>query len=419
MGEQPFLQVQERAKLVGVIAGLYDFTDQGARGRRVFIEETAGLGRFVPSIDLSGDPRTVAGDIVGRLERHGQLEERPTYHALGALLAAVIGLGELGSEEKSFSAGLVVRYALVADPTFINDLRERYGIAEQAARQSPTAAPARGASAAPAGPEFVPHIEDEVGLEGVIHSEDNFLDINLLIGALYCAQAVGRIEAPKGTAIGTGFLVGPDLLLTNQHVLKDENYLRSAVVRFGYAADPSGVAAPGTVVSFQVGFYFSSPAIELDYALARLANAPLADLAAKDELAQAPIEELVKKGRHRGYLALAPRTVIDRERVNIIQHPDGDPLKVVLTQNYVVHRSDTRLQYVADTMEGSSGSPVLNRGWEVVGLHHSGSPYPPNSVGETAKRAWKGRFRVNEGVPIRAILDDFKKRSIDRYLPRA
>ena len=68
-------------------------------------------------------------------------------------------------------------------------------------------------------------------------------------------------------------------------------------------------------------------------------------------------------------------------------------------------------------MDGSSGSPVFNQNWEVVALHHSGEPYPPDSAKEVLQKAWKGHFRVNEGIPIRAILEDFRAKKLDRYLP--
>jgi endonuclease G, mitochondrial len=94
-------------------------------------------------------------------------------------------------------------------------------------------------------------------------------------------------------------------------------------------------------------------------------------------------------------------------------------MKVVMTQNYVAgDMTETGVHYVADTMEGSSGSPVFNRNWEIVALHHSGKPFPKESVASAGKRLWKGKFRVNEGVPIRAILADFKKKGLDRHLPK-
>jgi hypothetical protein len=106
-----------------------------------------------------------------------------------------------------------------------------------------------------------------------------------------------------------------------------------------------------------------------------------------------PFFELLTKGKHRGYLTLSPRLIMENERVNIVQHADGRPLQVVMTQNYVVkNMSKTRVQYVADTMDGSSGSPVFNQNWEIVALHHSGNPYPRDSLANELKRAWKGPF---------------------------
>ena len=74
-----------------------------------------------------------------------------------------------------------------------------------------------------------------------------------------------------------------------------------------------------------------------------------------------------RRGRHRGYLLVSPAKIVEHERVNIIQHPNGNPQKVVLTQNYVLaDMSADRVHYLADTLPGSSGSPVLSGwlGWE-------------------------------------------------------
>jgi len=128
--------------------------------------------------------------------------------------------------------------------------------------------------------------------------------------------------------------------------------------------------------------------------------------------------DLVRRGKHRGYLVLTPRLPLEQARLNILQHLKGYPLKVVLTQNHVVKLTEDRVQYVADTMDGSSGSPVFNQKWELVALHHSGLPYLSDGVGDALKKAWKGRFRVNEGILVRAILEDFRVNKIDRYLPR-
>lgn len=420
--EDAMLNTEERSKLITIVGKLYDFTDLGVRGRRVFIQDTAGLGRFIPGMDLAGFPRGVAADFVGRLERFGQLDDRPTYHSLGALLDALLTLGELNKEDSAFVAGLIARYSLIADLDYLERLRNQYDLTEEVIRQPPAEVipPRTKIGKTTDDPQFDTRIDDEQDLEEIINSEDNFLDIHLLYGALYCAQAVARVELPRENAQGTGFLVGPDLLLTNQHVLKGKEYLEDAVVRFDYVADASGVVVrEGRVVELVSDFYYSSPAKELDYALVRLKEKPLEELTIQGGfLATKSFEELVRMGKHRGYLVLASGILPNHFRVNIIQHPDGKPMKVVLTQNYVVHSTDARVQYVADTMGGSSGSPVFNQRWEVVALHHSGSPYPPESLFESTKKTWKGQYRVNEGIPMRAILKDFDKKGITHFLPR-
>ncbi len=414
------LAIEELQRLTRIVASLYEFTDLGARGRREILRQ-AGLLRFLLRIDLTGPPHIVAGDVVGRLMDYGFLPERPTHHALGALLSYLLTLGDLPREDARFVAELILKYALVADPAYIDKLRTDYNITESDVPQPaeagavPLAVEAPGAIST--GPSFEVAITDDAaaeGLERLIGDETNFLDIYSLFGAIYSAQAVCLIERPEGMPQGTGFLVGPDLVLTNQHVLKSEKYGQAAVARFGHMLDATGVALPGQVFPLRAGFYRSSPAGELDYALVRLQDQPLQDRLVDDEEDKLSLVDLVRLGKHRGYLPLAPRTILEHERVNIIQHPDCDPMKVVMTHNYVVEdMSETRVQYLADTMDGSSGSPVFNGKWEVVALHHSGQPYPKETPGDRIKKVLKGVTRVNEGIPIRAILKE-----IERFLPR-
>ena len=189
-------------------------------------------------------------------------------------------------------------------------------------------------------------------------------------------------------------LVGPDLLLTNQHVLDSAELLEDARARFDYSLDEAGVAAAGRVFRFKKDFYHASPSEKYDYALVKLEAAPLAALAPPPEAAEATMMTLMRAGKHRGYLSLAPRFIKDKDRVNVIQHPDGQPMKVVMTQNYVAgDMTDTRVHYVADTMEGSSGSPVFNRNWEIVALHHSGT-----SV-SAGRRRRRGQASLEGQVP--------------------
>jgi len=405
---------QERQKLTGLIEGLYDITDGGPRSRRLLLQQSR-LNRFIPGMDFSGSNHLIAADILGKIEDFGHLPEEPTKHALGALLNYVCTLGDVKQPDKAFMAGLIVKYSLIADPLFVDQLRKDYGIQEPVVRMpepANTAPPA--VTANDFEPEFQVEVKDKPGLEAIINSEDNFLDISWLFGAIYSAQAVCRIEVPEDDALGTGFLIGPDLLLTNHHVLKNEDYVKQATLRFDYRTDSLGVVINrGRIFKLQPGFYYWSPAEELDYALVRVQGTPLKQDDVDKDLS---VMDLVLKAKHRGYLVMQPDYVKKHDRVNIIQHPDARPMKAVLTQNYVVDdMANTRLHYLADTMGGSSGSPVFNRKWEVVALHHSGKPYPPEVEANDSKER---KTRVNEGIPIRDIMEDFKKRDLERYLPR-
>ena len=81
--------------------------------------------------------------------------------------------------------------------------------------------------------------------------------------------------------------------------------------------------------------------------------------------------------------------VILHELVNIVQHPNGEPKQLAARQNRLVDLVEDFLHYETDTAPGSSGSPVFNDQWEVVGLHHAGVP----------RRDAEGRILARTGEP--------------------
>ena len=57
-----------------------------------------------------------------------------------------------------------------------------------------------------------------------------------------------------------------------------------------------------------------------------------------------------------------------------------------------------RVQYLTDTLPGSSGSPVFDEQWNVVALHHSGGWLAePNSASKTT-------YYRNEGISIDRVI---------------
>ena len=184
----------ELRRVIDTVAALYDFTDGGARGRRVLIQQS-GLGRFLATMDLSGSPQLVATDLIGRIKEYGYLEpEAPAKHALGGLLSYLLTLGDMPWDDKKWMASLIVKYSLIADPAYLDKLRDTYGITEPAVQPpAPRQLAPSDKKAITEEPAFTIEDIDQGALESIINSEDNFLDVSWLFGAIYSAQAVCRI----------------------------------------------------------------------------------------------------------------------------------------------------------------------------------------------------------------------------------
>jgi hypothetical protein len=97
------------------------------------------------------------------------------------------------------------------------------------------------------------------------------------------------------------------------------------------------------------------------------------------------------------------------DRVSIIQHPSGGPKQIAVTNNRTLNIYDPYVQYMTDTMPGSSGSPVFLDSWQVVAIHHAGGNMRKNSRGDA--------IFANEGVLIGALFADAGFR--DAYLRTA
>jgi endonuclease G len=208
-------------------------------------------------------------------------------------------------------------------------------------------------------------------------------------------RAVGFVEVsrPGANDRGTGFLISPNLFITNQHVIPDIETAKTTRIVFDNERDENGLPAPQTIFTLAPGrFALFSDQSELDYALIALGprvfgNATAAEL---------------------GYCILSDRP--DKHAigmpVNIIEHPSGMPKMVALRNNRLVARTTRTLLYETDTENGSSGSPVYNDLWEVVALHHYGEPFL-EKIDDTGKAI---PTKVNEGVRISAIYADLSNK---------
>jgi len=210
----------------------------------------------------------------------------------------------------------------------------------------------------------------EVQLEKV-HLIEDFLPSSFLERGVERSHAVCRIRirSALGRGYGTGFLIGTrDYIMTNNHVLPDVETAASSTAEFDYDQD----SIEYDVKLRPERFFVSNE--QLDFTIVACDSFSLpAEIV--------PID-----------FPVDPHTVTRKERVNIIQHPNGRRKEVSLHNNEVMYVYQEVIRYRTDTDAGSSGSPVCNNEWVLCGLHHAGV------------RNADGRA-VNEGIKISAIHD--------------
>jgi hypothetical protein len=217
-------------------------------------------------------------------------------------------------------------------------------------------------------------------------------------------RQVCRVEL-EGNALGTGFLVGPDAVLTNWHVFdiaKQAGKVGELGCRFDYVRLPSGKDEPGQLIMVD-----GARAIDTSpYSAAEKTAKPDDPLPTLEELDYAllPLTSRVGEqqvdGAPRGWITL-PKAVLPLpvdSPILIVQHPEGTPMKLALDTQAVIgmNGNKTRLRYRTNTDPGSSGSPVFTMDWDIVALHHYGDPKYLNPL-------------FNQGVPIELIRQHIDK----------
>jgi len=241
---------------------------------------------------------------------------------------------------------------------------------------------------------------DRITRERTIGTDD-LLNINFLLKGLAASNAVGRItiNSDEGGGFGTGFLIGENLVMTNNHVIASKNDAKRSYIEFNYQEDENEIPTNSTAFSLDPDKLFITSR-NLDFTIV-YANSTSYD--GRNNLSDFDYLELIEDI---GKLQVG-------ERVSIIQHPNGERKQVALRNNEVVDIFDQFVHYQTDTQPGSSGSPVFNEDWEVVALHHSGAPQRDNNGNILTKdgriwNEWEGEEAIswigNEGIRISSII---------------
>lgn len=322
------------------------------RGREAVLIN-ASLEDVRHQIDLSGPSAVTIPIMVHILRSYGRLTYE--HEALGRFLNAMLDF--VGLEEQEILEEIISTYQLM----------------------TPVAkSPHKVAWVAP--------ISKQEVAEKII-GENTLRPISFLSKGIQAAHSVVYLEvaSPRSRWSGSGFMISPRLLLTNHHIIPDRTLLEQTVVRFNYQVNLHG--NPELIDQYRAvpnGVYYANK--EMDYALIEVEDNP---------------------AQKWGHLTLKTRLPRVDDRVNIIQHPNGLPKQVSIQNNFVKFVNRNKLQYITSTLPGSSGSPVLDDEWQVVGLHRAGGWLKEDEDSPTYYR--------NEGVAIGAILKDLP-REIRTYL---
>jgi hypothetical protein len=245
-------------------------------------------------------------------------------------------------------------------------------------------------------------------LERKVRDELAFIDVmawRARLGEL--ETQVCRVETP--TSMGTGFLVGADVVLTNYHVMQSviqrPALARDVIFRFDYKRlDDGRTLNIGTEHRLVNGDWLLDHS---SYSRVDLLDNVAGETPSPDELDYAFLRLDVEAGNEaiagakaepgagtRGWVKLekAPPTLVIGAALFILQHPNNQPLKLAIDTNAVqqINLNGTRVRYRTNTEPGSSGSPVFDQHWRLYALHHSGDRAIVPAL--------------NQGIPLTAII---------------
>lgn len=234
------------------------------------------------------------------------------------------------------------------------------------------------------GDDTSPGAAARLQLERLMERRSRLIDIELAQEVAVAARSVAKLSLRFGSerAYGTGFLIAPDLVLTNHHNVVHERY--------------------GPVTSVVA---------EFDY-VQRKPEPPLVRQARTDRIVSDEADDwaVLTLTAPAGRPALGLGTPFDvgiDDLVVIVQHPLGAFKQFALEPLAVRHLDSSRIQYVADTQHGSSGSPVFNSKLHVIALHQAEAEATVTVAGRP-EPVWR-----NQGIHIARIMRGLRLHGVE------
>ncbi len=257
----------------------------------------------------------------------------------------------------------------------------------------------------------IARLKDDAKRNGRIRKErvlgsNDFFHVNYLERGLLASRSVGRVSIRTSkTAVeghGTGFLIAPGVMITNNHVISSKAKAKHSLLEMNYQYDINGkLLAVEYFDLLPEKLYLTHK--KLDFTI----------------VAVKPVSQSGAALSSFGILPLIAEVgkVVLGEYLTVIQHPDEQPKQLAVRENQFISIDDDFLRYRTDTAEGSSGSPVFNDQWEVVAVHHS-SHSEQNSKGQVlltdgtiyrSEADWdRINWIANEGTRVSRIVQIIK-----------
>jgi V8-like Glu-specific endopeptidase len=233
-----------------------------------------------------------------------------------------------------------------------------------------------------------------------VFGEDSFKTFQWFNTGISMCFSVARIGVELAKGHGTGFLIkgshllekwGEELyLVTNSHVVslhQDHQSLRPEEIVVIFEAMNPNVEFR----NFEV--IWSSPSNELDTCILRFSK--------EDQIRLNRLSE--KLQLYEPNVRLPAINSSPPQKIYVIGHPNGGTLQISFQDNILIdHDEISKIHYRTPTEGGSSGSPVFNQQWGLIGLHHAGSTAMPRLKGNP------GIYEANEGIWFQAIIKKIK-----------
>jgi hypothetical protein len=342
------------------------------------------------SIDVSGDSEQVGDRVLDKLEFAGMGPDR--LYRLRYLIAYLVEKSR-DDQIKSALSGMVT--ALDQQAAAVNTQQRGAGNARPpiSTSQPLLADPQLGLD----DNEWHGERDADLTLEKVVRV-NTLRHLYVIERGMRAARGVFRIEGPKPgnpakIIAATGFIVARKvettvgrkrlaLAMTNHHVIASIETLPAFEFWFNYRLNIEGeeqdagsdgfLKAKGNALN---EWFFTNKT--LDVTVFALDD----DALPEDAFALSVCEERSLPGA----------------RVPIIQHPNGEPMQISYQSNFIEYANDEILQYTTTTLPGSSGAPVFNERYDVIGIHCKGGdlidPVRPER-----------RVLRNQGTSMKAIL---------------